>query len=130
MSVDYNRLSVIENPYQGRFKRVLCVCSGGVLRSPTTAWILSNDPWNYNTRSAGTEDYALIAVDEALLLWAEEIVCMEERHAIKVRALIKEYGIHEDKSLHVLKIPDNFQYRNARLIEHITKAYKAIGEKE
>jgi predicted protein tyrosine phosphatase len=133
LSIDYNRLSVVENPYQGQYKRVLCVCSGGVLRSPTTAWILSNDPYNHNTRSAGTEDYALIPVDEALLTWAEEIVCMEERHAKKVLAMVKEFGLgHEkDKSLHILKIPDNFRYRDSRLIEHIKKAYNAAtGEKE
>lgn len=31
-----NKLAVITNPYQGGHLKVLCVCSGGVLRSPVT----------------------------------------------------------------------------------------------
>lgn len=127
MSVDYNRLSVIENTYQGRFKRVLCVCSGGVLRSPTTAWILSNDPWNYNTRSAGTEDYALVAVDEALLLWAHEVVCMEARHKERIEELLKKYEL--TRPIYVLNIPDTFAYRDARLIKKIQDSYYEVMTK-
>lgn len=123
MSIDYNRLSVVKNPYQGKQQRILCVCSGGVLRSPTTAWILSNDPYNYNTRSAGTEDYALIKVDEALLEWAEGIVCMEQHHEIKLKALLTEFGL--DKPVVCLNIPDTFAYRATNLIERVNAAYQA-----
>ncbi len=46
-------MEVSQNPYQGKYKRVLCVCSAGVLRSATTAVVLSKEPFNFNTRSAG-----------------------------------------------------------------------------
>lgn len=64
-----NRAFVVGNSAQGRFRKVLCVCSAGVLRSPTAAWVFSNAPFNCNTRSAGTEDCALVRVD------AEKLGC-------------------------------------------------------
>lgn len=76
-----NRLANVNNPYQGSARRVLCVCSAGLLRSPTTAVVLANEPFNYNTRAAGTSDeFALVPVDQALLTWANEIVCMQLEH--------------------------------------------------
>lgn len=68
-----NRIFNSGNPNQGDYKRMLCVCSAGLLRSPTTAYVLSQAPYNYNTRAAGlVADFALIPVDEVLLRWAEE----------------------------------------------------------
>ena len=56
----FNKLANTRNPYQGTSKRVLCVCSAGLLRSPTIAWILSNPPFNFNTRAAGVSlEYVL-----------------------------------------------------------------------
>lgn len=40
-----NRKHMMKHPSQGDFKKVLCVCSGGLLRSPTVAWVLSNPPF-------------------------------------------------------------------------------------
>lgn len=120
--IDYNRMSVIQNPYQGNYKRVLCVCSGGVLRSPTTAWVLGQDPWNYNCRIAGTEDYALVKVDEALLVWAQEIVCMTEEHEAKLSVLLN--NLHRVRKIVRLNVPDQFQYRDPTLIELIKEAYR------
>lgn len=111
---------MVNNPYQGEFKRVLCVCSGGVLRSPTTAWILSNLPYNYNTRSCGTEDYALVKLDEALLEWADEIVVMTKEHGNKVKRALNG----DTTPVVCLDIPDNFAYRDEKLQELIRKAYE------
>lgn len=61
-----NRAFVIGNSAQGRFRKVLCVCSAGVLRSPTAAWVFSNAPFNFNTRSAGTEDCARVLLNAEL----------------------------------------------------------------
>lgn len=61
------RGQIAQNPYQGQYKRVLCVCSGGILRSPTAAWVFSNEPYSFNTRAAGTESFALIRLDPALI---------------------------------------------------------------
>lgn len=125
--IDYNRLSVVKNPYQKDFKRVLCVCSGGVLRSPTAALVLAMEPFNCNTRAVGTEDYALIKVDEALLQWSHEIVCMTETHAEKIKAAIEQFEILCGPVV-VLGIPDNFEYRDSELVKMIGDRYAAYLE--
>ncbi len=77
---EMNRMHNAGNLHQGQYKKVLCVCSAGLLRSPTTAVVLSKEPYNFNTRAAGcVPDYALIKVDAVLIHWADEIVCMEWR---------------------------------------------------
>lgn len=110
------------NSFQGDYKRVLTVCSANMLRSPTIAHILSADPFNFNTRSAGTESYALIPVTEDLLLWADEIVCADTEHAMWVRNKMMEWTI--DKPIINLEIPDNYEYRNPKLIEMIKERYE------
>ena len=119
-----NRLSNCTNRYQGDYKRVLCLCSAGLLRSPTVALVLSQFPYNYNTRAAGlSEEYALIQVDDVLLHWADEIVVMESRQAEIVRSLLDLAS--EDKPIVVLGIQDDYSYRQPELIEAIKKAYDA-----
>lgn len=115
----YNRKSVIQNEYQMDIARILCVCSGGVLRSPTLAEVLNRSPYDFNTRSAGTEDYALIKVDEALLVWADGIVVMEKSHSVKVNALLDELKLK--RPVEVLNIPDQFEFRSERLIQLINE---------
>ena len=73
-----NRKANCHNKYQGDAKRVLCVCSAGLLRSPTAAFVLQKE-FGYNTRAAGlTAEFALIPVDDVLLEWADEVVVMEQ----------------------------------------------------
>lgn len=122
--IDYNRRSVIENHYQGKYKRVLCVCSAGVLRSPTTACVLSMEPFDCNTRAAGTEGYALVRVDEALLRWSQEVVCMTRDHADKVGTQLEVYRIK--RTVHCLDIPDDYRYRDPELVKMITERYTKI----
>ena len=113
-----NRLANCKNVYQGAFKRVLVVCSAGLLRSPTAALVLSQEPFNYNTRAAGiSEDYALVPVDEVLLKWADEVVCMSHDQEIALR------GRGCAKTIYCLNIPDNFEYRNHELKNLIFKKY-------
>ena len=57
------------NPYQGKDKRVLFVCSAGLLRSATAARIYAS---KYNTRAAGSANYALVPVSDELIAWADE----------------------------------------------------------
>lgn len=129
-----NRIDNCHNGYQGTAKKVLCVCSAGLLRSPTAAWVLGQEPFSYNTRSAGCiKEYALILVDEVLLEWADEVVCMSDLHLLEVSRIwsnafpSKEYT----KPAFSLKIPDNFEYKNLNLIEAIKTNYRKIvlGEK-
>jgi len=112
-----NRLTNAANPYQGEFKKVLCVCSAGLLRSPTAAWVLSQEPFNYNTRAAGIEsEFALIVVDKILIAWADEIVCMTREQEKKLKELT-------NKSIINLEIEDDFQYRDPKLVELIKERY-------
>jgi predicted protein tyrosine phosphatase len=114
-----NRLANARNKYQGDYKRVLCVCSAGLLRSPTAALVLSREPYNFNTRAAGLEpEFALVPVDRVLLEWADEIVTMTSEQAQGVRALLEE-----EKPIIVLGIDDNFRYRDPKLITLIREAY-------
>lgn len=122
MNVMRNRLANVGNRFQGEFKRVLCVCSAGLLRSPTAAVVLSGEPFNYNTRAAGcVPEYALVPVDEALLSWADEIVCMEQHHADVIEKMTEEFGIAA--KIITLGIPDDFSYRDPELEEMIKHRY-------
>lgn len=116
-----NRLANCTNPWQGKFKKVLCVCSAGLLRSPTAALVLSQEPFNFNTRAAGlTKEFALVPVDKVLLAWADEIVCMTEEQAEELRLLLGD----KEKPIVVLNIEDSFAYRDPALIDAIRIAYK------
>ena len=114
------RLENCRNPYQGTAKRVLCVCSAGLLRSPTAAVVLHRE-FGFNTRSAGLEsEYALIVVDEALLEWADEIVCMTAEQADQLM-------VRTTKPVKCLKISDNFAYMDPELQATIERRYKEMG---
>lgn len=69
-----NESGVVHNPYQGKDKKVLFVCSAGILRSATAARIYGR---KYNTRCAGTGlDYALIPPHRAIDgLGRQDCVC-------------------------------------------------------
>lgn len=121
---EMNRIHNSTNPFQGEFKRVLCVCSAGLLRSPTAAYVLSQEPFNFNTRAAGIEkSYALIPVDSVLISWAEEVVCMTEQH----KTMLLDSFPSAEAKVKVLNVPDNFAYRNAELMKLIAERYKALS---
>jgi predicted protein tyrosine phosphatase len=120
------------NPHQGAHKRVLCVCSAGLLRSPTAAVVLSQEPFNFNTRAVGIEEsYALVPVDEVLIAWADEIVVMTKQHR---DLLVAEFGTDGDfdpdpvfAKIKVLNIPDDFAYRDPELMKLIAERYRAAA---
>lgn len=109
LSNELNRIHNCTNPNQGEYKRVLCVCSAGLLRSPTAALVLSQPPFNFNTRAVGiVSQFALVPIDKVLISWANEIVCMEQEHADSLRKMTT-------KNVICLDIPDTFQYRDEGL---------------
>lgn len=117
--MSFNRLANVHNRFQNynTYKRALCVCSAGLLRSPTLAWVLSNEPFNYNTRAAGAdEEYALIPVDTALITWADIIVCVNQT----VKDTLSAHFDLEGKPVIVLDIPDRFSYRDDELVRIIS----------
>jgi len=117
------RIGNASNQYQGKYKRVLAVCSGGLLRSPTIAHTLAGDPYNYNTRSVGTNiDYALNLIDQVMLEWADEIVCADTEHEVAVKMKLLDIGITR-KPVVNLKLPDIYPYRDRKLVHLIKKRY-------
>jgi len=111
------RLHNVSNRHQGAFKKVLCVCSAGLLRSPTAALVLSQEPFNFNTRACGiSPDYALIVLDDVLIAWSDEIVCMET-------GVMREIAKRTHKPIICLGIQDSFDYRDPELMALIAERY-------
>lgn len=123
----YQRMGVYSNMYQGDYKKVLTVCSAGILRSATAAHILASEPYNFNTRNVGIASYALIPLSEDLLMWADEIVCMEKEHSSHVQRKMSEWMIPE-KRIITLNIEDIYEYRNTDLVRLITEKYDRSQE--
>lgn len=111
-----NALHNCKNPYQGDAKKVLCVCSAGLLRSPTLANVLHRE-YGYNTRSCGVHDYALIQLDDVLLRWADEVVV--------VHPGIDEFMPITNKEYKILNIPDNYEYMSPALQNLCLEQYNA-----
>lgn len=131
-----NQRGVIDNVHQqvDLYKRVVTVCSGGCLRSPTAAVVLAGEPFNFNTRSAGlTDEYAIIKLDESLIEWADEFVVMElwmEGAVMERYEQLFGLGYQGYKPIKVLNIPDHFKYRDPELAGLITESYAALEEEE
>lgn len=118
-----NAIWNVKNPFQTDAKRVLCVCSAGLLRSPTAANVLHRE-YGYNTRAAGIEEeYALIFVTDLLLHWAQEIVAMEEWQAKRLMARLNNLQL--DKPIIVLDTPDKYEWNHSELQTYIKTAYAA-----
>jgi predicted protein tyrosine phosphatase len=109
------------NPYQGKDKKVLFVCSAGILRSATGARIYAS---KYNTRSAGSYDFALIKVTGDLLLWADEIVFVNQHNFDMIN---KKFDLPSlNKSIKVLDIPDEYEHMHPELIKAFEIQYEKI----
>lgn len=113
-----NQLGNVRNYHQGSYKRVLFVCSAGLLRSATAAHVFSAEPYNWNTRTAGAEpEYALNPVNEALLAWADVIYLMEAEHMDCLENIFQDVLDLYRNKIRVLDIPDRYAYRDPNLIE-------------
>jgi len=113
-----NKLANCHNKFQGDAKKVLCICSAGLLRGPTIAKVLAEE-FGYNTRAAGIdEEYALIDVTDVLIEWADEIVVAEDTIAYDL--LYKFPQVSEYISL---DIPDKFEYNSPELVKKIKNTY-------
>lgn len=117
-----NQCGNAKNPYQGKTKKVLCVCSAGLLRSPTTAKYLTTK-YGYNTRACGvSEEYALVPISTALILWSDEIVFAEEEHYQAVKKYLGECGY--EGRITILNIPDMYSYDAPEIHKFLDEKYK------
>jgi predicted protein tyrosine phosphatase len=111
-----NQLANVTNQYQGTVKKVLCVCSAGLLRSPTIASFL-NKEYGYNTRAVGVGvEYALIPISDALVYWADLIVCAEKSHERYIRDNLPNDSLPPIISL---DIEDDYGYNQPELVDQI-----------
>lgn len=107
-----------DNPYQGTAKRLLFVCSAGLLRSPTGASLYNKK--GYNTRSCGSSSYALIPLSANLIAWADKIIFVNVENAHQAANTFHKTSVEEDliRKQIVLDIPDNYDYNNPELQQH------------
>jgi predicted protein tyrosine phosphatase len=110
-----------DNQYQGKDKKVLFVCSVGILRSATGARMYAQ---KYNTRAAGSEHYALIPVTGDLLIWADEIIFVNKENYKSVADVFDMTEI--DPKVKILNIPDQYPYMDVELQKHFKEQYEPL----
>lgn len=109
-----------DNPLQGKDKKVVFVCSAGLLRSATGARIYAG---KYNTRACGSMGYALIPLSDNLILWADEIVFVNQENY----NFVKDHMNFGNTNIRVLNIPDHYEHMQPELIKHFEEQYKPVG---
>jgi predicted protein tyrosine phosphatase len=119
-----NQLTNLSNRYQTNAKRVLCVCSAGMLRSPTLGNVLHKE-YGYNTRACGSsKPWALIPITEALIVWADQIVFVNKDNYLELnqeeKDCIKECGC----DVVYLSIEDDYEWNNPELVCALELQYK------
>lgn len=118
------RAGVVHNPFQGKDKRVVFVCSMGILRSATGARLYAH---KYNTRTAGSYYDALIPVTGLLLNWADEVVFVNKENYNNVIAQLNEADIEElSHKFKVLDIPDKYEHMHPELVKAFVQQYEPI----
>ena len=118
-----NQLGNVGNQFQTKAKRVLCVCSAGLLRSPTAANVLAIK-YGFNTRAVGADkEFALIPISQALIWWADEIVFVNQDAFDMLdqgeKDEISEVGLIPT----ILKIEDDFDWMDEDLQRKILSQY-------
>lgn len=94
--------------------KVLFVCSMNQWRSPTAEKVFQKDA-RLSVRSKGTSRSARRTVTAQDLKWADVIMVMESKHKQRLRSDFP--GQMRFKRLHVLEIPDEYQYMDPDLVE-------------
>lgn len=95
---------------------LLFICSRNQWRSPTAETVWRKHP-DFNVRSAGTSPKARKTVSSADIRWADTIFVMEEKHKSRLKAEFTRMLSH--KPIHVLDIPDDYQYMDEVLVKEL-----------
>jgi predicted protein tyrosine phosphatase len=104
-----------DNRSQGTDKRVLFVCSAGMLRSPTAAVIGAS--MGLNTRSCGSYKHALIPITGNLIKWAEVIVFMDQENYTETQRTFygDELILDLARKSKIWNISDTYNYMDSAL---------------
>jgi predicted protein tyrosine phosphatase len=118
----FSTISPWDSEFQGTDKKVLFVCSAGILRSATAARLYSHV---YNTRCAGSEDYALIPVTPDLLLWADQVVFINEENYLSI---VRRFDLDTFQTdVVILNIDDKYDHMEAGLVELFNSQYEKVN---
>lgn len=94
---------------------LLFICSRNQWRSPTAEKIFRQK--GYCVRSAGTSPKAKKTLSAADIQWADIILVMEKKH--KNRVMAKFTRFVDNKPIHILDIPDDYQFMDVDLIIYL-----------
>ena len=97
-------------------QKLLFVCSQNKWRSLTAEKIFENHE-GFSVKSAGTENGARIKITAGLVCWADIIFVIEKKHRFRIKEKFSD--LLTDKPLHVLNIPDDYQFMDEELIENL-----------
>ena len=104
------------NSYQTDAKRLVFVCSVGMLRSPT-AQIVASD-MGFNARACGSDlSMALIPLSHNLITWADNLIFMNVENYTQALLFFNENGYDKDirdKAI-IWDIDDDYEWNNAHL---------------
>ena len=98
---------------------VLFVCSMNRWRSPTAEKVYAKDE-RLNVRSRGTSQKAVRTIRSDDLKWAEVIFVMEAKHRQQLKSRFP--GELKYCELHVLDIPDEYQFMDPELTQIIIES--------
>ncbi|TMO53453.1 low molecular weight protein tyrosine phosphatase family protein [Pseudoalteromonas phenolica] len=101
---------------------ILFICSRNQWRSPTGEQIWRRQA-GVNARSAGTSPKAKRTVNMKDIQWADIIFVMENKHKQRLMAEFTRLLAH--KTIHILDIPDEYQYMDSELVDILTHSVSA-----
>jgi predicted protein tyrosine phosphatase len=104
-------------------QNVLFICSRNQWRSPTAEQVFRRHPM-LAVRSAGTSPNARRTVSPDDIAWASVILVMEEKHKSRLKAQFNR--LLEGRAIHVLDIPDDYQYMDPELVEQLEQCVPSI----
>lgn len=124
-----NQLANVSNRFQTDAKKILTVCSAGLLRSPTAANILHKQ-FGFNTRACGScKDFALIPITEALIAWADELVFVNQDNFDDLDEDELDAIRSWSKRVVILNIPDEHNWGDEALESEILLQYNRTQQK-
>jgi predicted protein tyrosine phosphatase len=95
-------------------QKFLFVCSRNQWRSPTAEKVWRHTE-GLQVRSAGTSPKARKTISASDIDWADIVFVMEQKHKNQLKA--KFPRLLDYKPIHVLDIPDDYQYMDEELVE-------------
>jgi predicted protein tyrosine phosphatase len=102
---------------------VLFICSRNQWRSPTAEQVWRRHPL-LSVRSAGTSPNARRRVSADDIAWSTVIMVMEEKHKSRLKAEFAR--ALAGRTIHVLDIPDDYQYMDPELVEQIEQSVASL----